>query len=252
MIFGVYDENKNLIQEITTDEKGEAISEKLEKGTYYIKEIEANEWYIIDENYYKVEINKNEEISTVEIKNKSKDPEIDIEKNGPDIAKVNQEIKYEFAIKNTGNVDLSNFTWYDFLPYEKAKITKVSTGTYNQDINYNIYYKTNKKQGFMILEKDLNSKENHYIDLSKIYLENEEKITQIKVEFGNVKIGFSQNEKPCIYMKINDNLLDGECMLNETILEANYNEYKICDEDKKTTIIQHKREQLKKLPRTGF
>ena len=252
VIFGVYDENKNLIQEITTDEKGEAISEKLEKGTYYIKEIEANEWYIIDENYYKVEINKNEEISSVEVKNKSKDPGIDIEKNGPDIAKVNQEIKYEFAIKNTGNVDLSNFTWYDFLPYEKAKITKISTGTYNQDINYNIYYKTNKKQSFMILEKDLNSKQNHYIDLSKVYLENEEKITQIKVEFGNVKIGFSQNEKPCIYMQIHDNLLDGESMINETILEANYNEYKICDEDEKITIIQHKREQLKKLPRTGF
>lgn len=252
VIFGVYDENKNLIQEITTDEKGEAISEKLEKGTYYIKEIEANEWYIIDENYYKVEINKNEEISSVEVKNKSKDPEIDIEKNGPDIAKVNQEIKYEFAIKNTGNVNLSNFTWYDFLPYEKAKIMKISTGTYNQDINYNIYYKTNKKQSFMILEKDLNSKQNHYIDLSKVYLENEEKITQIKVEFGNVKIGFSQNEKPCIYMQIHDNLLDGESMINETILEANYNEYKICDEDEKITIIQHKREQLKKLPRTGF
>ncbi len=104
----------------------------------------------------------------------------------------------------------------------------------------------------MILEKDLNSKENHYIDLSKIYLENEEKITQIKVEFGNVKIGFSQDERPCIYMQINDNLQDGESMVNETILEANYNEYKICDEDEKTTIIQHKREQLKKLPRTGF
>lgn len=250
--FGIYNQNKELIQEIKTDKNGEAISEKLEKGIYYIKEIEGNKWYILDENYYKVEITKNGEISNVEIKNKSKDPEIDIKKYGPDIAKINQEIKYEFDIKNNGNVELSNFTWYDFLPYEKAKVTKISTGTYNQDIYYSIFYKTNKKQSFMILEKDLSSKENHYIDLSRIYLENEEKITQIKVEFGNVAIGFSQNEKPCIYMQVNEGLEDGENMINETILEANYNEYKICDEDKKTTIIQHEKKQIKKLPRTGF
>lgn len=250
--FGVYDKNKNFIEEITTNENGEAFSSKLEKGTYFVKETEANEWYILDENYYEIEISKNEEIVALEVKNKSKDPEIDVEKTGPDIARVNQEIKYNFSIRNTGNVELSNFTWYDFLPYEKATIKRIETGTYNQNLNYNIYYKTNKKQEFMVLNKELNTQENHYIDLSKIYLEDDEKITQIKFDFGNVGIGFEQIEKPCIYMQINENVEDNTKLINETILEANYNDYKICDEATKETIIQNKEEKVKKLPRTGF
>lgn len=250
--FGVYDKNKNFIEEITTNENGEAFSSKLEKGTYFVKETEANEWYILDENYYEIEISKNEEIVALEVKNKSKDPEIDVEKTGPDIAKVNQEMKYTFSIKNIGNVELNNFTWYDFLPYEKATIKRIETGTYNQNLNYNIYYKTNKKQEFMVLNKELNTQENHYIDLTKIYLENDEKITQIKFAFGNVDIGFEQIEKPCIYMQINENLKDNTKLINETILEANYNNYKICDDATKETIIQNKREEIKKLPRTGF
>ena len=50
--FGVYDENKNFIEKITTGADGIAITSKLEKGKKYIKELEgeSGEWYQLNEN----------------------------------------------------------------------------------------------------------------------------------------------------------------------------------------------------------
>ena len=248
--FGVYDEDKNLIKEIVTDENGEAITEKLVKGKYFVKELETDEWYLIDDNFYEVDIANNEEVVTLEVQNEPKKPEVDVEKTGPEITKINQEIKYDFEIKSTGNVELNEFTWYDFLPYEQAKITKLSTGTYNQDINYSIYYKTNKKVGYMVLKKDLSSTVNNYIDLNTIYLEDDECITEIKVNFGSVDVGFSNEEKPSICVMVNEELEDGSSFVNETILEGKHQNYKVCDDDTVVTTVSNKIQ--KKLPRTGF
>ena len=249
--FGVYDENKELIKEIITDEKGEATTDELVKGKYFVREIETDEWFVLDDNFYEVPINKNNEVATLEIKNKPKEPEIDIEKSGPEIASVNQEIKYDFEIRNTGNVEVNDFTWYDFLPYKQAKITKISTGTYNQDINYSIYYKTNKKDEYMVLQKDLNSKVNNYVDVSKVYLEENECITEIKVVFGTVDVGFSNEESAYICMQINQDLEDNTNLINETILEGNYQRYKLRDEHIVRTVVKNT-PKVKKLPRTGF
>ena len=46
--FAVLDSEKNVIEEIVTDENGIAVSSKLPYGTYYFKEIEAPEGYIMD------------------------------------------------------------------------------------------------------------------------------------------------------------------------------------------------------------
>lgn len=248
----VYDENNNFIEELITNEQGIALTNRLPKGKYTIKEIETNKWYILSTDIYETNIENDGEIVELEIANNSKNPQIDITKTGPNMAYENQEIKYNFDIKNTGNVELEDFTWYDFLPYNYSKITKISTGTYNQEISYNVYYKTNKKDSYMVLEQNLNSKENNYLDLTKIYLENDEKITEIKFLYGTVGINFACEEKPSIYVKLNDKLEEGQEIENETILEGYHQRYKVCDEDKVKTIIQIKKPEVKKLPRTGF
>ena len=248
----VYDENNNFIEELITNEQGIALTNRLPKGKYTIKEIETNKWYILSTDIYETNIENDGEIVELEIANNSKNPQIDITKTGPNMAYENQEIKYNFDIKNTGNVELEDFTWYDSLPYNYSKITKISTGTYNQEISYNVYYKTNKKDSYMVLEQNLNSKENNYLDLTKIYLENDEKITEIKFLYGTVGINFACEEKPSIYVKLNDKLEEGQEIENETILEGYHQRYKVCDEDKVKTIIQIKKPEVKKLPRTGF
>ena len=185
------------------------------------------------------------------MKNKSKDPEVDITKKSKNLVAPNEELDYEFTIKNSGNTSLEDFTWYDILPSEYAKITKISTGTYNQDINYSVYYKTNKKDEYMVLKKELNSKENNYIDVTRIYLEPDEKITEIKVKFGSVDKGFQNVEKPHIFMLVNDGLENDIKIENQTILEGTHQTYKVCDEDETVTTIYNV-VKPKKLPRTGF
>ena len=163
----------------------------------------------------------------------------------------NEEIDFEFTIKNTGNTDLTDFTWYDILPTDFARITKISTGTYNQDVRYSIYYKTNQKDDYMVIEKNIDGRSNNYIDVSNIHLDEDEKITEVKIVFGDVKKDFSSIEKPHIIMMVNDGVQDDTEIKNHTILEAYNKGYKACNEDDAISIVYNIKKE-KKLPRTGY
>lgn len=249
--FAIYNNDNKLVEEISTNENGVAISSKLDIGKYTVQEIETGEWYILDNQKYNIEIKENEEIVELEVTNKSKDPKVEISKKCKNTIKSNDEIDYTFEIQNTGNTELEKLIWYDTLPKQYAKVTKIETGTYNQDVNYDIFYKTNQKDVYMVLKKNLNSKENNYIDLSNIHLEEGEKITEIKVSFNNVNVGFSNIEKPHIFMKVDDGVNNDEKIENNTILEGYILDYKVTDEDTASSIVYNVVEQ-KKLPRTGF
>lgn len=250
--FDVLDYKGNIIDHIITNEEGKAVSKMLPLGKYKVIETKANEWYMKNEEIYEVSISSDNEIVELNITNKSKDPKVDINKKGPSLAYANQEIRYDFEIRNTGNVKLNDFTWYEFLPFEYGKATRISTGTYNQELSYNVYYRTNKKPEYLVLAENLSTKVNNYIDLEKIYLEDDEKITEIKIKYGDVNVYFAEEEKPQIYMKLKEDLTENQEVRNTTILEGKHNDYKICDEDEVTTIIRENKPEPKKLPRTGF
>lgn len=249
--FEVYNENNEIVDQIVTDKEGKATTKQLYKGKYKVKEIETNEWYILDENEYDVEIKNNEEIVTLSISNKSKNPMVDITKKCKNLIKLNEELDYTFEISNKGNTDFETFTWYDYLPSEFAKITKIETGTYNQDTTYSIYYKTNLKDEYMVVKKNLKSTENNYINLTDIHMEENEVITEIKVCFDNVKVDFRNKEKPHIFMKLNDNLVNGDNIENRTLLEGTIQGYRTTDEDTTYSTLYNVVEK-KKLPRTGY
>ena len=250
--FAIYNEEGELIEYLITDEEGYAISGELDVGKYIIQEIEAAKYYKISDEKYEIEITDNEETVEITIENDPSKPEIVVEKDGPEKAKSGEEIRYDFNIKNSGNTDVNDFTWFDFLPYEKARITKFSTGTYNQETLYNVYYKTNKYNEYILLRENLNSKVNNYIDISAINLADDEKITEIKICFGNVKEGFKSEESPYMILKLNQDLADNTEVINETILEGHYEEYKLTSEDSVTTIIINEEPDPKRLPRTGY
>lgn len=249
--FNIYNKTNKIVDTIVTDENGVALSKKLEKGRYTVQEVETEKWYILDEKIYNVEIKENNEIIMLDITNKSKDPKVEITKSCKNITKTNDEIDYSFEIKNTGNVELEDFTWYDYLPTEYAKITGIETGTYNKDIIYNIYYKTNQKDEYMVLKKNLNGEENNFITLSDLHLEKDEKVTEIKIYFGNVDVGFKSEKNPHIIMKTNDGLKNDTRIENSTVLEGYNLDYRVSSKDTAVATV-YEMIQEKKLPRTGF
>lgn len=248
--FEVYDLNNNLVDELTTSVDGTAITKLLDKGSYIIKEVESGEWYLLNENTFIAEIKEHQEIVNVEITNESEKPDVDIEKTGIIQTTANQEIKYDFHIKNTGNVPLSNFTWTDSLPTDYVRITKLITGTYNQDLNYSIYYKTNKND-YKLLKDNLNTGVNNYIDFSNLELDADEYVTDFKTDFGTVDVGFESVINPYIFVRVNSNVNNDDVFTNETRIEGYNKTYMVWDEDNHTTKVYEKEVEVKKLPRTG-
>lgn len=249
--FEVYDENKSYIETITTGVDGTATTSLLEKGVKYIKELESGEWYLLNENEYSAEIVNDGDIIELEITNIPENPDVDIEKTGIIQTTANQEIKYDFHIKNTGNVPLDNFTWYDYLPTDYVRITKLITGTYNQDLNYSIYYKTNKND-YKLLKDNLNTKVNNYIDFSSLELEADEYVTEFKADFGTAPVGFESVINPYIFVRVNSDVKNDDIFTNRTRIEGYNKTYMVWDEDDHTTKVYEKEIKVKKLPRTGM
>lgn len=249
--FEIYNENKELVDIIITGKDGSAITKELDKGIYIGKETKSGKWYVLNGNEFTAEIKEDGEIVEINITNEPEKPSVDIEKNGLIQTTRNEEIRYDFHIKNTGNTKLDNFTWYDYLPTDYIKLTKLITGTYNQDLDYAIYYKTNKND-YRLLKNNLNTQVNNYIDFSNIKLKEGEYVTEFKVDFGTVDIGFESVIDPYIFTTVNDTVQNDDTFTNKTRIEGYNDTYLVWDEDNHTTKVYEKKLEVKKLPRTGF
>lgn len=246
--FEIFNENGVLVDTIITDESGQAISKDLYVGRYKVIEKSTNKYYILNTNNFFVNINKNNEIKILDIKNDPVIPIVNIEKTGQQFAEKNEEIKYEFDIQNMSNTELNNFIWKDYIPYEKSKITKMITGIYNKELEYEIYYKTNLND--YKLFKKVNSFKSEYLTFESLKLSNEEIITEIKVEYGMVPTDFKCIVKPAIFTKIENNVKNGDSIVNITEISGNVEEYIAKDKSSFETIIEETKI-LKKLPKTG-
>ena len=243
--FQIYSKNNKLLETLTTDKNGIAMSKELEKGEYIIKEIETNKYYFLNKKTFNAIIENNKQIVEVDITNESKNPDIDIEKNGSEIANIGENVEYDISFRNTGNTALDNFTMVDYIPYEYIDVTNFKTGTYNQDISYNLYYKSNLTDEYVLLMEDLRSKVNYEINLTEELASNEY-ITEIKMEFGTVDIGFSTNENPHITGLVREKVKSEEVFTNIADISAKYDNYNVYDKSKwKTTAYKF-------LPKTGF
>ena len=65
VLFGVYDEDKNLIKRIYTDKNGYAEITNLKLGVYYIKELQTPKGYILDNKEYKIELTNKDQYTSI-------------------------------------------------------------------------------------------------------------------------------------------------------------------------------------------
>lgn len=128
----------------------------------------------------------------------------------------------------------------------------MTTGTWNQDLVYDVYYKTNKSDEYVLFKEDLKTTENYYLDFTTIELAEDEYIIETCFDFGTVDVGFKEDAKPTMECKSLDTLKENDTFTNHTKTVGIYFGVTAEASSKWTTIIHVPEEKHEeKLPRTG-
>ena len=81
VIFGIYNEDKELVDTIITDENGEGTSDRLVIGTYFVKELDTGTpYYLLDEEVYKTQLIEDGENILLQIDNEKVDINVTVGK----------------------------------------------------------------------------------------------------------------------------------------------------------------------------
>ena len=224
----------------------------LKAGNYRIFEYEAPPYYLLDSSTYYFTVNENGQEVCFDFEEVPVEVKINVEKSGIVQAQPNDEIRYDFdAVESLSNVPLDNFTFVDDLPYEKVQLTKLFTGIYTDEVEFDVYYKTNLSEEWILIKENLNSKVNNFIDFSNIELAENEVITNFKMEFGTVPEYFKATTTPFIFTKVNSDLKAEDIWTNFVHLSGSYLDVNVKDDSEWTTKTYKKELKIKKLPKTG-
>ena len=252
--YKIEDENGKTIGTYITNSEGLILSDELPYGKYKIYEIESPKFYNLNSEPQEIFINENNKKYEVIFENEASDVELKIEKTGTKETEAGKMVEYEFDnLENISNVSVDNFTWKDVLPTDAVRISEISTGTWKDEVEYSIWYKTNLNDKYTLYKDKLNSKENYRLKMDEIKLSKNEYITEYEFRFGTVKPGFKEEINPKIYCKVLNNLKSGYEFTNNTYLTATYFDEKIEAKDEWKTIIYNKKKPKEnKLPKTGI
>ena len=252
--YKIEDENGKIIGTYVTNSEGLILSDELPYGKYKVYEIESPKFYNLNSEPQEIFINENNKTYEVVFENEASDVELKIEKTGTKETEAGKMVEYEFDnLENKSNVSVDNFTWKDVLPTDAVRISEISTGTWKDEVEYSIWYKTNLNDEYILYKDKLNSKENYILKMDEIKLSKNEYITEYEFRFGTVKSGFKEENNPKIYCRVLKNLKSGYEFTNNTYLTATYFDEKLEERDEWKTIIYNKEKPKEnKLPKTGI
>ena len=252
-VFEIYDKAGNTVDTIRTDRNGRAVSKLLPLGRYTIREVSAPSYYSVNPTVMTAYLEYEGQIVTFEVENDSVSTGVSIKKTGYNEVMPGQPIKYTITgVGNTSTVPLSSFYWRDTLPGQ-VTLTRLITGTYNQQLSYKIVYKTNLSgDSYRTLADNLSTNKNYVLDTRPaiLGLAANEKVTEIMYVFGIVKAGFGQVETPYIYGTVAQGLSNGSSIVNVADVGGLYNGQWIMAASRWLTTVYAKTTVT--LPKTGY
>lgn len=251
-VFEVYDKAGNVVDTIVSDYNGRAVSKLLPLGRYTIREVQAPDYYSINPTVLTAYLDYEGQIVTFEVEDNSVSTGVSIKKTGYAEVMPNQPIRYTITgIGNTSTVPLSSFYWRDTLPGQ-VQLSKVVTGTYNQQLSYKIVYKTNLKDSYQTLADSLSTTKNYVLEASPaaLGLASNERVTEIMFVFGTVKGGFGQVETAYIHGNVVNGLANGSSIVNVADVGGVYNGQWIQAVSRWVTKVYAKT--ITTLPKTGY
>ena len=252
-VFEIYDKAGNTVDTIRTDRNGRAVSKLLPLGRYTIREVSAPSYYSVNPTLMTAYLEYEGQIVTFEVENDSVSTGVSIKKTGYNEVMPGQPIKYTITgVGNTSTAPLSSFYWRDTLPGQ-VTLTRLVTGTYNQQLSYKIVYKTNLSgDSYRTLADNLSTTKNYVLDTRPaiLGLAANEKVTEVMYVFGIVKAGFGQVETPYIYGTVAQGLSNGSSIVNVADVGGLYNGQWIMAASRWLTTVYAKTTVT--LPKTGY
>ena len=250
-VFEIYNKKGKLVDRITTDENGKAVTKKLPIGEYTGKEVTAPKFFLLNDQIFSFKIKKQDQTIKVTIQDDSKKPEVEIEKRGNVEAMPGQEMSYTLSdIRNNSNCSLDNFYFEDVLPTDAVRISEIHTGTFNEILTYRITYRTNMTGSYRVLADNLSTQVNHDISCAVPGLAANEYITAVRFEFGTVQKGFANERNPVLDVNVLPDLPDGYRIQNSVTISGTCDGVPVYDKDYWVTVIV--RVPDKPLPKTGI
>lgn len=211
-----------VIEYITSDARGVAASSPIPLGRYKIVEVSAPAFWQLDATAYDVTLEYSGQIIKVSSYDKAAQLGTTITKRGNTEVLAGQTMRYDLTVANTSNVPLDNFYWHDKIPYDAARATLLTTGTYTARLNYRILYKTNYMANYNVLASNLLTSNNYSFSLNVLPLQAGEMITDIYFDFGRVPVGFQNIACPTLTVIVNGNTVNGYQLTNRADVGGKY------------------------------
>ena len=211
-----------VVDYITTDARGVAASKPLPLTRYQIREVTAPAYWQLDPTVHDVTLEYPGQIIKLSAYDKPASLGVTITKRGNAQVMAGQSMRYDLTVANTSNVPLESFFWHDKIPYDVARPTTLTTGTYSARLNYRILYKTNCNTSYQVLASNLLTSNNYSFSLNAIPMQAGEVVTDIYFDFGKAPVGFQSVVNPTLSVMVNGNAVNGYQMVNRADVGGKY------------------------------
>lgn len=240
-----------VVDYITTDARGVAASKPLPLTRYKVVEVTAPAYWQVDPTVHDVTLEYAGQIIKVSAYDKPSNLGVTITKRGNAEVLAGQTMRYDLTVANTSNVALENFYWHDKIPYDVARATTLTTGTYSARLNYRILYKTNYQTTYQVLASNLLTTNNYSFALNAIPMQAGEVVTDIYFDFGKVPVGFQSTAGPTLSVIVNGNTVNGYQLVNRADVGGQYQGTWQTAQASWVTIVR-KYTTTPDLPKTGY
>ena len=248
----VRERSGKVVDYITTDARGVAASKPLPMGRYLIREVSAPAYYRLSAETFDVTLEYAGQIIKLSAYNKPVELGVSITKRGNAQVMAGQSMRYDLTVANTSNVPLESFFWHDKIPYDAARVTTLTTGTYSARLTYRILYKTNYASSYQVLASNLLTSNNYSFALNAIPMQAGEVITDIYFDFGKVPVGFQSVVSPTLSVMAYANAVNGYQMVNRADVGGKYQGTWQTAQASWVTIIRSLWSAPPTLPKTGY
>lgn len=240
-----------VVDYITTDARGVAASKPLPLTRYKVVEVTAPAYWQVDPTVHDITLEYAGQIIKVSAYDKPSNLGVTITKRGNAEVLAGQTMRYDLTVANTSNVALENFYWHDKIPYDVARATTLTTGTYSARLNYRILYKTNYQTTYQVLASNLLTSNNYSFALNAIPMQAGEVVTDIYFDFGKVPVGFQSTAGPTLSVIVNGNTVNGYQLVNRADAGGQYQGTWQTAQASWVTIVR-KYTTTPDLPKTGY